>query len=69
MDLDPTSTVRIVTDLMLRENTTEKLFEDDVNFKTITVEKNIRQALNIEFIEVDVDIQFESVICGARGGM
>ena len=63
LDLDPNSTVRIVTDLMLRENTKEKLFEDDMNFKTITVEKNIRQTLNIEFIDVDLDIQFEAVIC------
>ena len=45
--MDPNSTVRIVTDLMLRENTGEKLFEDERNFKTITVEKNIRQTLNI----------------------
>ena len=67
--MDPNSTVRIVTDLMLRENTKEKLFDDDMNFKTITVEKNIRQTFNIEFIEVDLDIQFEAVICFARGGV
>ena len=52
MDLDPHSTVRIVTDLMLRENTEEKLFDDDMNFKTITVEKNIRQTFNIKLIDV-----------------
>ena len=63
MDLEPNSTIRIVTDLMLRENTKEKLFEDDMNFKTITVEKNIRQTGKIEFIDVDLDIQFEAVIC------
>ena len=62
MDLDPNSTVHIVTDLMLRENTKEKLFDDDMNFKTLTVEKNIRQTLNIEFIDVDLEIQFEAVI-------
>ena len=47
---------------MLRENTKEKLFDDDMNFKTLTVEKNIRQTLNIEFIDVDLEIQFEAVI-------
>ena len=47
---------------MLRENTEEKLFNDEMNFKTITVEKNIRQSLNIGFIDVYVDIQFEAVI-------
>ena len=67
--MEPNSTVRIVTDLMLRENTEEKLFSDEMNFKTITVEKNIRQTLNIEFIDVDLDIQFEAVICSARGGV
>ena len=60
--MEPNSTVRIVTDLMLRENTEEKLFNDEMNFKTITVEKNIRQSLNIGFIDVYVDIQFEAVI-------
>ena len=41
---------------MLRENTKEKLFDDDMNFKTLTVEKNIRQTLNVEFIDADLEI-------------
>ena len=67
--MEPNSTVRIVTDLMLRENTEEKLFNDEMNFKTITVEKNIRQPFNIELNDVYVDIQFEAVIFWAGGGV
>ena len=41
--MDPNSSVHVVTDLMLRENTKETLFDAETNFKTIIVPKNIRQ--------------------------
>ena len=43
LDMEPNSAVHVVTDLMLKENLQETLFDDNLNFKTIVVPKNIRK--------------------------
>ena len=43
LDLEPSTLVHVVTDLMLKDNTKEHLFDDEMNFKTIKVPKNIRK--------------------------
>ena len=47
LDMEPNTAVHVVTDLMLKENLQETLFDDNLNFKTIVVPKNIRKVSRI----------------------